>query len=102
VATNAYKSHIAARSSTGRQIEQYSAHFPQQVEEHVAPSFHTPVFARVLAHQLVNSPVDSNTAAPHASVQNKEPPDARDPSMPNMFAGQGAYRARTYVKYGIS
>ncbi|KAJ8585038.1 hypothetical protein M405DRAFT_865740 [Rhizopogon salebrosus TDB-379] len=72
MATNAYKSHLAARSSTGGQVEQYSDHFPKQEGEHVTPSFHPPVFARVQAHQLIHSPVDSNTAARHASVQNKD------------------------------
>jgi hypothetical protein len=60
-----------------------------------------PVFARVQAHQLIHSPVDSNTAARHASVQNKDHSKAGDPSMPNMFAGQGAYRARTYLKVSV-
>jgi hypothetical protein len=69
--------------------------------EHVTPSFHPPVFARVQAHQLIHSPVDSNTAARHASVQNKYHSKAGDPSMPNMFAGQGAYRARTYLKVSV-
>ncbi|KAJ8585041.1 hypothetical protein M405DRAFT_825797 [Rhizopogon salebrosus TDB-379] len=104
MATFAYKAHAAARSSAGRQVENNSAHFQKQVEEHVAPTFYPPVLARVYAHKLIHSPGNvSSTAAPlHASVQNKEHSMVGDPLVPNMFAGQGAYRARTYLKYGTS
>lgn len=97
MSTFAYKAHLAARSPAGGQKKMSHHHGgppPKHTEEPVSPTFHPPVLARAHAHQFIHSQGgESGTIAPRAAV---------DPPLSNNFAGQGAYRARIFDRYGFS
>lgn len=96
MSTFAYQAHLAARSSGGqkKKSHHHDSSSPKHTEEPVSPTYHPPVLARAHAHQFIQSQKgDSSATAPRA---------AADPPVSNHFAGQGAYRARVFERYGFS
>lgn len=96
MSTFAYKAHLAARSAGGhkKKSHHHDSPPPKHMEEPISQTFHPPVLARAHAHQFIHSQGgDSSTIAARAVA---------DPPVSDNFAGQGAYRARIFERYGIS
>lgn len=60
------------------------------------------MFAKLRAHQLIRSQSDDpNTATQQAAMQSMEESMVGYPPVRNMFAGQGAYKARIFVEVSV-
>jgi hypothetical protein len=96
MSTFAYKAHLAARSAGGqkKKSRHHDSPPPKHMEEPVSQTFHPPVLARAHAHEFIHYQGGHSSAI--------APPAAADPLVSNSFAGQGAYRARIFERYGVS